>query len=34
MEVQAWYIIFLCFNVILPAIIMLTDDSNFKRKSK
>ncbi len=34
MDVHAWYILFFCTNVILPAVILLSDDGNFKRKNK
>ena len=32
MEAQYWYVIFLCTTFVIPGIILLADDGNFKRK--
>lgn len=34
MEAQYWYVIFLCTTFVIPGIILLADDGNFKRKGK
>ena len=34
MDVNAWYVIFICTTFVLPGLILLTDDGNFARKSK
>ncbi len=34
MDVQYWYAIFIVTTFVVPGIILLLDDGNFKRKNK
>ncbi len=34
MDVQYWYAIFITTTFVIPGIILLLDDGNFKRKNK